>query len=110
MERGMNFIKEVVPMHLEEPNPKILNKYVPKILLVSHGGFIMEFLNNMRILKGAKPLFNNSAKNCALFVIHFTYKAPTSSLGKAKIKLVPNIVLENDNSHLENKDFIKAVE
>lgn len=110
MARGMNFINEVVPMHLEISDPKTQNKYVPKILLVSHGGFIMEFLNNMRILKGTKPVFSNSAKNCALFIIHFTFKTPSVSIGKVNPKLVPNIVLENDNSHLENKDFQKAIE
>lgn len=41
-----------------------------KILCVTHGGLIMEFLNYVDSLKGTSGSRLNKAKNCAIFIFH----------------------------------------
>ena len=62
------------------------------MLVVTHGGFIGEFLNVCRKLAGRQPVYNNSAKNTAMYVIKFERNA--------KDGLKSSVLLENDNSHL----------
>ena len=77
-------------------------KFIPKtatgnvltrILIVTHGGFIGEFLNVIRKYQGKGPVYNNSAKNCAMYTLTLQRNA--------KGGLKPVITLENDNSHLQ---------
>jgi len=81
-----------------------------KVLVITHGGFIMEFLNVVRSLKGLMPIFNNVAKNTSLTIIEFNMEK-----SKAKgMKLMPKVLMENDNSHLgkvlEVKDVVTVGE
>ncbi|KAM3131358.1 hypothetical protein pb186bvf_016540 [Paramecium bursaria] len=61
-----------------------------KVLLVTHGGFIMEFMNHMNFLQSKKnPVYNNNAQNCSITVV--SYKKP------GDIKVLVN----NDASHIQ---------
>ena len=60
--------------------------------MVTHGGFIGEFLNVVRKLSGRAAVYNNSAKNTAMYIIKFERNA--------KGGLKARILLENDNAHL----------
>ena len=73
-----------------------------KILVITHGGFIMEFMNVVRSFHSKPPLYNNSAKNTAIFVIKFEHKEVKTKTG-VNLKIVPTILVENDNSHLNTK-------
>jgi len=39
-----------------------------RILVVTHGGYIMEFYNVMKEISGQKVSNSNCAKNCALYI------------------------------------------
>lgn len=39
-----------------------------RILVVTHGGYIMEFYNVMKQINGQKISNSNCAKNCAVFI------------------------------------------
>ena len=73
-----------------------------KILVVTHGGFIMEFLNAVRAMMSKTPIFNNNAKNTAIYVIKFKKETKRTSKG-VSTKIIPQVIVENDNSHLKNK-------
>ena len=62
------------------------------VLVVTHGGFIGEFLNVVRKLSGRPAVYNNSAKNTAMYIVKFERNA--------KDGLKAKILLENDNAHL----------
>ena len=64
-----------------------------KVLVVSHGGWIMELINVIRELKGQAPVYANKSKNTAVYVYR---------IRKVGTKLTPNMILENDVKHLEN--------
>ena len=51
------------------------------MLVVTHGGFIMEYLNAVRLMSGRQPLFNNNARNTALFVIKFRLEEKKTKTG-----------------------------
>ena len=63
------------------------------MLTVTHGGFIGEFLNVVKLLEGRQPVYDNSAKNTAMFIIRFERNA--------KDGLKPKLIMKNDNSHLD---------
>lgn len=82
------------------------SKVYPKILVVTHGGFIMEFLNLCRSMKGVGPSEKNSAKNTAIFVFRIECKfCQGVCTGKCKgtKELAIKILLENDDSHIKKK-------
>lgn len=69
---------------------------VKKILVVSHGGFIMELFNAIGVrMKKQDPTFNNDAKNCSITVI----KIALDKSGREDIK----ILRRNDVNHLKLK-------
>lgn len=80
-----------------------------KILLVSHGGWIMELLNYIRFKEEAiTPVWSNSARNCCVNIIKMKCVAKPDVLEKVKsvegvqdsfFKL--QIMMENDISHFE---------
>jgi broad specificity phosphatase PhoE len=84
MARAKDFIHQIIPAHLEQPNQRIL--------IVSHGGFIMEFLNVVRGIAGKPPVYANVSKNTAVYVLRFTSRNG---------KLNANIVMGNSVTHLE---------
>ncbi|XP_051912572.1 uncharacterized protein LOC127594861 [Hippocampus zosterae] len=64
-----------------------------EVLVVTHGGFIMEFHNVVnKLTEGKAPEFRNTAKNCS---IH-SFKVVRAEGGLRVSKL-----LVNDNTHLE---------
>jgi len=71
-------------------------KGLPKVLVVTHGGWIMEFFNVINLRKSnQKPIFLNNTSNCSVNVVRI-YE--TKTLGK-KI-LTYDIVTRNDFTHL----------
>ncbi|CDW81697.1 phosphoglycerate mutase family protein [Stylonychia lemnae] len=74
-----------------------------KILVITHGGFIMEFLNAVRVMQSKSPIFNNNAKNTAIYVIKFKQELKKTSKGTI-LKVIPQVIVENDNRHLKGKD------
>ena len=69
----------------------IANDRPTKILVVSHGGWIMEFVNVIRELKGQAPVYANKSQNTAVYIYRFR---------KIGNKLSPNMIIENDVKHL----------
>ena len=89
MDRAENFLHDMADRFIPK-NPTQPGLY--RILMVTHGGFIGEFLNVVRKCQGKPPIYNNNAKNCAIYCVRFQRNA--------KGGLYPTIVVENDNSHL----------
>lgn len=83
-------------------------KPLPKVFAVTHGGFIMEFVNVYREIKGMGVCEKNIAKNTAIYAFQVVCanckgvcrNASTSCKDK---KLAVTIVKENDNRHLITK-------
>jgi len=72
---------------------------LPKILVVTHGGFIMEFFNALNYRKSKqKPIFLNNTKNCSVNVVRIS-----ENIGKKKVngELVYEVTVRNDVSHVE---------
>ena len=110
----------MISQHLqveERKNEEDFNKEnVSRILMITHGGFIMEFLNVVRSMKEEPLYFNNDSRNTALYVIKIycsncTSKSesdiesmPTSISAcvckKENSKLVFEFLIYNDDSHL----------
>jgi broad specificity phosphatase PhoE len=62
-----------------------------KILVCTHGGWIMEFMNTIRGMMGSDVIGTNNCKNTSLYVIKFTKEGKVYK---------PKVLIENDNSHL----------
>ena len=79
MERGQDFLTEIadelLPKKKQEKGKKIPEQRQSKVLVVTHGGFIGEFQNVCRKFAGRQPIYNNSAKNTAMFIIKFERNA-----------------------------------
>ena len=84
MLRSKSFLNDIIPQYVERPGSKIL--------VVAHGGFIMEFLNNIREMGGKPPIHANISKNTALYIIRFDIKNG---------QLSTKITLNNDIQHLD---------
>ncbi|OMJ88121.1 hypothetical protein SteCoe_10023 [Stentor coeruleus] len=84
--RARNFLMELASRFIQ-PNGNF------RILIVSHGGWIMEFINVIREIKGQIPVYANKSKNTAVYVYRFK---------KNGNKLSPSMVIENDTKHLSN--------
>ena len=72
---------------------QVASKSNIKVLTVTHGGFIGEFLNCVKLLEGKQAVYDNSAKNTAMFIVRFERNA--------KDGLKPKLIMKNDNSHLQ---------
>lgn len=81
--RAEAFLESVLATHGESNH---------RVLVVTHGGWIMEFLNVIRKLKGSPPVFANNTQNTSLTVIKFK---------KARTGFFPRVVMNNDVSHLK---------
>ena len=86
----------------------IMNKY-PKFLIVTHGGYIMEFLNVVCYRNGTlKPVQNNDSLNCSITIVVGCCK---KTKGKCLSDCLDDSCLEikickkNDTSHLQNSDL-----
>ena len=81
-------------------------KVYPKILAVTHGGFIMEFVNVYREMKGLGMCEKNIAKNTAIYVFHIectNCKGVCKGVSCKAKKIAITLTKENDNSHLSKK-------
>lgn len=79
---------------------------INRILLVTHGGFIMELINVIRNKKGREILKKNDTMNTALYVIKI-YCTICNGVCKCSSecsdsKLEFDFILFNDNSHCKN--------
>src|SRR3990167_5039157 len=100
------FEQIVIPMLKPTENSPTQPK---RVLIVSHGGWIMELLNYIRFKEQAiEPVWNNSSRNCCVNIISMKLTAKPENLMACKspqeiqesmYKL--GIVLENDISHFE---------
>lgn len=85
--RAEAFLQSLLKRHItERPDPPL------KILVVSHGGWLMELRNVLRAWKGLPVYYSNTSKNTALYVLYFYQKD-----GKTDYRCL----LNNDASHLE---------
>lgn len=82
--RARDFLMEVVGHHLTTIPPV-------KVLIVSHGGCIMELNNVIRSFKHLPSIHANIAKNTALYVFRVSQENGKLSFFE---------VLSNDTSHL----------
>ena len=93
MDRGESFLNEIadelLPKNQKQNQAQVRHS---QVLVVTHGGFIGEFQNVCRKLEGRQPVYNNSAKNTAMYIIKFERNA--------KDGLKSKMLLENDNAHL----------
>ena len=83
---------------LKEAQPKSLD-----FLVVSHGGFIMEFINAVKLHQDPQyqDKFNNNIKNTALCIFNLSQNLDDPFAGKDKPKVAIRLTLQNDNSHLQ---------
>lgn len=74
----------------------------PRVLLVSHSGFIMEFLNNIRIRKNIRLKFINDSLPTSLYIIKI-YCVNCGSMCYSKdekCKLEYDMIIYNNVDHL----------
>ena len=109
--RARNFIQtEIVAKffrnknHEESKSPfeQNIHEIKPKnlqILVVSHGGFIMEFVNAIKYFQSPEThedKFKNNTKNTSITIFRLT-----QDLSDKADRIKYDITLQNDNSHLE---------
>lgn len=99
---SMSLTKKIAQSNMSS---KISNdKGLPKILVVTHGGYIMEFFNVINSRKSnQKPIFLNNTKNCSINMLQITGKITKNTLGKETKDITYKIVLRNEDSHLSIK-------
>ena len=79
-------------------------KEYPKVLAVTHGGFIMEFINMYRELKGMGISEKNAAKNTAIYSFRIECAQCKGVCKGCKAqKIAIKMITENDNSHTLKK-------
>lgn len=68
-----------------------------RILVVTHGGYIMEFYNVMKQIMGQKVSTSNCAKNCAVYIFGVDNKPKnkqeTDQLNEGRLSLVLFIII-----------------
>jgi hypothetical protein len=86
---------------------KIYRGYNPdvnftRVLLISHGGFIMEFLNNIRQKKNIRIKFINDSKPTGLYIIkiYCNVCGPVCYSKDDNCKIELDTILFNDADHL----------
>ncbi len=98
--------KKAPLVHKEKPKKPTGPKSCPKVLAVTHGGFIMEFLNVYRDVKGSGVSEKNVAKNTSIYVIRVECagcKGRCTGACGGKRGLAMKLLVENDNTHLTKK-------
>jgi broad specificity phosphatase PhoE len=68
--RASKLLKQIVMENLIEGK----EKKTVSILVITHGGFIMEFNNVVSRIHKKTEIFDNSAKNCSMFSYLITYQ------------------------------------
>lgn len=84
----------------------IAKKHLPRILAVTHGGFIMEFINAYRETKGLDICEKNIAKNTAIYIFQIgcaNCKGVCKGILCKDKKIAITLIKENDNKHLTLK-------
>jgi len=67
-------------------------KVIPKILVVTHGGWIMELFNAINYRKSkVEPVLLNNTPNCSVNILR---------ISKQDVEIIYEIVSRNDNTHL----------
>lgn len=87
-ERAKAFLLELFHLFVIQTRPT-----PAKVLVVSHGGWIMEFMNVLREYQRKEPVYSNISKNTALYIIRMT-----ELKGKPRCA----ILMQNDVSHLRH--------
>ena len=85
-----------------------LNNNLPRILILSHSGFILEFLNVIRQRKKVSPKFISDTKQTALFVIKiYCFVCGGVCYSKSKdCQLEYDLIVYNNTNHLGKKVII----
>eukprot|EP00826_Nyctotherus_ovalis_P055869 TRINITY_DN7469_c0_g1_i10.p2 TRINITY_DN7469_c0_g1~~TRINITY_DN7469_c0_g1_i10.p2 ORF type:complete len:113 (+),score=22.34 TRINITY_DN7469_c0_g1_i10:580-918(+) len=111
MERAKAFLSDVVSLHVFPANCSVIKdeqkltdkpKECPRVLAVTHGGFIKEFVNAYREIKGM-GLSEEIAKNTAIYVFRIecsNCKGICQGTCPAKTFTII-MTMENDNTHLK---------
>ena len=68
-----------------------------RVLVVTHGSFIREFLNVVHVMKGEPVDASHRASNTAIYTIRMTRDKHGA--------LMPEILLFNDDSHVRDAKF-----
>ncbi len=76
-----------------------------RVLLVSHSGFIMEFLNSIRLRRNIKPKFVNDSKSSSLYI----FKIYCSNCGSVCYSKDQNCKLQFDMVIYNNIDHLKLM-
>lgn len=87
-ERAKAFLLDLFATFVQAPQPARV-----KVLVVSHGGWIMEFLNALRELQHREPVQANISKNTALYIFRVTERKQRPEVA---------ILMQNDVSHLKH--------
>ena len=75
----------------------------PRVLLVTHSGFIMEFLNSIRITKNIRIKFINDSEASSLYILKI-YCLSCGAICYSKdsnCKLEFDMIIYNDTDHLK---------
>jgi hypothetical protein len=78
----------------------------PRVLIISHSGFIMEFLNSIRLRRNIRIKFINDTKSSALYILKI-YCINCGSICYSKndsCKLEFDVIIYNNIDHLEIKN------
>ena len=75
-----------------------------KVLVISHGGWIMEFKNIVLSINGKPPFEHNIAKNASLYIYKCCCPNCKGQCTNNCKSLIPKIqpILDNDDSHLQS--------
>ena len=73
-----------------------------RLLIVTHGGFIMETINAIRTRKSQSFRFVNDAKNTAIYILKiFCETCGNECSNLEKCRIYYDFLIYNDTSHLE---------
>lgn len=89
MARADSFLKDLARAYLSPPEEERKIDSTPRILVVTHGGFIMEFMNVVRSLSGKAPIMNNNARNTSVYLIRFSMNPKKMKNGVVQKVLTP---------------------
>ena len=93
-------VMKVGPGMIEDKVEKGKGK-LAKILIVAHGGYIMEFFNVVNFRRiGQRPIFLNDTKNCSISIIRVYAKQIGNGQTKKSKEIVYEMGVKNDVAHL----------
>ena len=85
-ERASSVFRDLCERHIEGP--------AKKVLVISHSGWIKEFINVIRRARNQPTAGHVKSSNTALYIIRVQAKGNAA---------VPTVILENDTTHLKTK-------